>query len=99
MRIVISGSSGLLGSTLVPALQADGHQVVRLVRGVAHGPDQVAWDPTHGTLDPTTLSDVDAVVNLSGAAVGAHRWSPQHKQLIRSSRVDATTTLSLALAA
>jgi uncharacterized protein (TIGR01777 family) len=99
MRIVISGSSGLLGSTLVPALRADGHEVVRLVRGAASGPDQVAWDPTKGTLDARALREVDAVINLSGAPVGAHRWSPQQKQLLRSSRVDATTTLSLALAA
>ena len=56
MRIVISGSSGLLGSALVPALQADGHQVVRLVRGAADGPDEVAWDPAHGTLGPDHAS-------------------------------------------
>src|SRR5437868_10360047 len=98
MRIVISGSSGLLGTALVATLRSDGHQMLRLVRGEARGPDQVSWDPVSGTLDPTVLREADAVVNLSGAPVGAHRWTPAHKQLIRSSRVDSTSTLAHALA-
>jgi uncharacterized protein len=59
----------------------------------------VSWDPGEGTLDPATLHDVDAVINLSGAPVAGHRWSARQKQLIRTSRVDPTMTLSLALAA
>lgn len=99
MRIALTGASGLLGSTLVPALLADGHDIVRLVRGHASAPDQVSWDPAKGQLDPAVLQGVDAVINLAGAPVAGHRWSPQYKQLIRSSRVDSTTTLSLAMAA
>jgi uncharacterized protein len=99
MRIALTGSSGLLGSALITSLRADGHDLVRLVRGPARATDEVGWDPVAGELDPAVLHDVDAVVNLSGAPVAAHRWSPQHKQLIRTSRVEPTTTLSLALAA
>ena len=99
MRIALTGSSGLIGSTLITALRSDGHQVVRLVRGAASGPDEISWDPARGTLDPAVLQDIDAVINLSGAPVGGHRWSAKQKQLIRSSRVDSTTTLALALAA
>ncbi|MDX6227583.1 MAG: uncharacterized protein QOI76_973 [Frankiales bacterium] len=99
MRIAVSGASGLLGSALVPGLLGDGHDVVRLVRGQASAPDEVTWDPAHGTLGAAVLRDVDAVINLSGAPVAARRWSPKQKQLILDSRVEATTTLALALAA
>ena len=99
MRIVISGSSGLLGSALVPALEEAGHSVVRLVRHPPTAPAEVEWDPSRGPLDPQTLADADAVINLSGAPVAGHRWSPQQKQLILSSRVEPTRTLALALAA
>jgi uncharacterized protein (TIGR01777 family) len=99
MRIALTGSSGLLGSILVPTLKRDGHSVVRLVRGAATAPDEVTWDPAHGKLDPGALQGVDAAINLAGAPVAGRRWSAGQKQLIRSSRVEATTTLSLALAA
>jgi uncharacterized protein (TIGR01777 family) len=99
MRIALTGSSGLLGSVLVPTLKTDGHDIVRLVRDKASAADEVGWDPAHGKLDPAALQGVDAVINLAGAPVAGRRWSAGQKQLIRSSRVDATTTLSLALAA
>lgn len=99
MRIALTGSSGLLGTALIPALVADGHSLVRLVRGKPSGPDEVAWDPAAGELDPTVLHDVHAVINLSGAPIAGRRWSAEHKALIRSSRVDATRTLALAMAA
>src|SRR3954471_944014 len=98
MRIVISGASGLLGSALVPALERAGHSVVRLVRHPAKAQAEVEWDPSHGRLDPQALADADAVINLSGAPVAGHRWSPQQKQLILSSRVEPTRTIALALA-
>lgn len=99
MRIVISGASGLLGSALVPALEGAGHSLVRLVRHPARDAGEVEWDPSSGRLDPQVLTGADAVINLSGAPVAGHRWSPQQKQLILTSRVEPTRTLALALAA
>jgi uncharacterized protein len=99
MRIAITGASGLLGTALIPLLHADGHDVLRFVRGEAAGPYQVSWDPSQGKLDPGVLTKVDAVINLSGAPIAGRRWSAAHKQLIRTSRVEPAMTLSLALAA
>lgn len=99
MHIVISGASGLLGSTLVPALRQNGHSVLRLVRHPVRDADEIEWEPASGRLDPAALGGVDAVINLSGAPVAGHRWSPQHKQLVRTSRVEPTRTLALAVAA
>lgn len=98
MRIAVTGSSGLIGTRLVPALHADGHEVLRLVRRTPRTADEHRWDPQHRRIDPTLLRDVDAVVNLAGTGVGDRRWSAARKREILDSRVDATTTISQAFA-
>ena len=98
MRVAVSGASGLLGTTLVPALRESGHQVQRLVRRPARAEDEVSWDPAAGTVDLAALSGVEAVVNLSGAGVGDRRWTDAYKRTILDSRVDSTRTLATAVA-
>ena len=98
MRIAITGASGFIGSALVPALRADGHQVLRLVRRAAHAQDEVAWDPGTGWVDRARLAGVDAGIHLAGAGLAAHRWTAEYKRTIRDSRVDGTTAFSRALA-
>lgn len=98
MRIAVSGASGLIGSALVPALRRDGHTVVRLVRRDSHGDDEVRWDPAAHRLDPTALSGVDAVVNLSGAGIGDRRWTSAYRRTLEGSRIDSTATLAEAVA-
>ncbi|GLZ79933.1 hypothetical protein Afil01_47400 [Actinorhabdospora filicis] len=99
MRIVIAGSSGHLGTALTARLRGDGHDVARLVRREPAAPEEIRWDPYRGPLDPAALSGADAVVNLCGAGVGDHRWSPAYKGLIRASRVEPTRTIAEAVAA
>jgi uncharacterized protein (TIGR01777 family) len=93
----MSGASGLLGSALVPALEADGHEVLRLVRRPPEGPGEVEWDPAHGRIDMELLLGVDAGVNLSGATIG-RRWTASRKAEIVDSRVDSTCLLAESLA-
>lgn len=99
MKIAITGASGLIGSALVPALRADGHDVLRLVRRAPGAADEVRWDPAHRQLDPAALTGVDAVVNLAGVGIGDKRWTEQYKRAVLDSRVDATETVSGAIAA
>lgn len=94
----MAGASGFLGTRLVDRLKADGHQVTRLVRRAARTPDERRWDPSAAQLDPAVVADADAVVNLAGAGVGDKRWNDAYKRLIRSSRVDTTTTLAITIA-
>jgi len=96
MRILISAASGLIGSAVSAALQADGHAVVRLVR---RPPDagEVRWDPATGLLDPTAVEGSDAVVHLSGEGI-LGRWTAAKKAAIRESRVDSTALLAGVLA-
>ncbi len=98
MRVVVSGSRGLVGSALVPFLTTAGHRVTRLVRGTAAGPDEIAWDPVRGLVDASRLDGVDAVVHLAGENIAAGRWTPARKAEIRRSRVDGTRNLCDVLA-
>ena len=97
MRVLISGSSGLIGRALTENLRGDGHEVTRLVRGTP-GPGDLAWDPEHGRIDAAGASGHDAVVHLAGEGIGDHRWTEEHKRRVRDSRVKGTTLLADALA-
>ena len=100
MKIAVTGASGLIGTPLVAALRADGHDVVRLVRGGSAGtPDARPWDPARRQLDPAAIADRDAVVHLAGAGVADKRWTAGYKQTVLDSRVDGTTAVAQAMAA
>jgi len=85
MRVLVTGSSGLIGSALVPALEQAGHTVERVGR---QGQE----------LDLSGLPDSDAVVHLAGAGLGDQRWTPERKQVILDSRVSTTTQVAEAMA-
>jgi len=94
MKILISGSSGLIGSTAATALKSDGHNVVHLVRpGKPPNPGDVQWDPMRATVDVAALEGVEVVIHLSGAGIADGRWTEERKQLLRSSRIDTTRVL------
>jgi len=97
MRVVVSGASGLIGSALVPALEAAGHDVLRLVRREPTAPDELHWDPARGEIDRERLAGTEAVVNLNGTTIG-RRWTEQRKKEIVASRVESTRLLATTLA-
>src|SRR6266436_4697175 len=98
MKIVVSGSTGLIGSALTSALTRRGDKVIPLVRRrVAPGEQALAWDPERGTIDRAGLESADAVIHLAGENVFG-RWSPAKKQRIYDSRVKGTRLLCDALA-
>ncbi len=99
MHVAITGSSGLIGSALVPALEAAGHRVSRVVRPQTSGVDgEIGWDPADGTIDASGFEGVDAVINLAGRSIGDRRWDAAEKHLIRDSRVSTTRLLAETLA-
>ena len=99
MRVLIAGSSGLIGTALCRALGAAGHEVVRLVRRKPAGEDTIFWDPEAGVLDVGALARVEAVVHLGGRSIAGARWTAKVKRDLRHSRVQSTRFLAGALAA
>ena len=99
MKVLVTGSTGLVGSALVPELRARGHEVLRLVRQPVSAPDEICWDPLDKQVPLAPLVAVDAVVNLAGASIaGTTRWTPARQKLLRDSRISVTKTLVEALA-
>ncbi|MGA3176032.1 MAG: TIGR01777 family oxidoreductase [Candidatus Acidiferrum sp.] len=104
MKILMTGSTGFVGTALCQDLQSAGHTVCRLVRpGTpaekprgAEGFD-VNWNPATGELGGAAVG-ADAVVNLAGASIADGRWTVERKQLLLASRVDTTRALVQALA-
>jgi uncharacterized protein (TIGR01777 family) len=98
MRVVIAGSSGLIGSALAADLSGEGHEVTRLVRHPARTAGELTWDPrTAGGLDPAAVSGADAVVHLSGAPIAPRPWTAARKAELRASRIQSTDTLVQAI--
>ncbi len=101
MRVVITGSTGLIGTAVSTSLRDAGADVIRLVRRPALTADEVRWDPgtADGGLEPGTLDGADAVIHLSGAPVADARWTPARKQALRASRIGSTAALVRAMLA
>ncbi|MDQ2748526.1 MAG: TIGR01777 family oxidoreductase [Actinomycetota bacterium] len=98
MHVVLAGASGLIGNALRAALRGDGHRVTTLVRRPPGAADEARWAPERHELDPEVLREVNAVVCLSGAGVGDHRWTDSYKEVMRSSRLDSVGTLASGMA-
>ena len=101
MDVAVTGSSGLIGSALGPALTGAGHRMVPVVRSQgakANRSGALGWDPDAGTIDAGGLEGIGAVVHLAGENIGASRWNEAQKARIRDSRVKGTALLAQTLA-
>jgi len=101
MRVVVSGSSGLIGTAACASLAAAGDDVIRLVRRPPASSGEISWDPqaADGGIGRGALDGADAVVHLAGAPIASGRWTAVRKQEIRDSRISGTRGLVSALTA
>ncbi|MDP1835771.1 MAG: TIGR01777 family oxidoreductase [Chlamydiales bacterium] len=97
-RVLISGTSGLIGAALIPFLQCAGHTVHRLVRSAPTSPTDVFWDPEKNVIQSEKLEKFDAIINLAGDNIASGRWTEAKKEKLRSSRVNSTDLLVSACA-
>lgn len=98
MRILVSGSTGLVGQAFSTAAEKAGHSIVRLARQNAVAAPRLLWDPLLAVAEPRLLEGFDAVVHLAGENIAGSRWSKSVKERIRQSRVTGTDILARALA-
>lgn len=97
-RIVVAGGSGMIGTPLIAALRAAGHEVDALVRREPRAAGEFHWEPRAGLLDPRALEGADAVINLSGASIARIPWTDGYRRELVSSRIDATRLLAETMA-
>jgi len=107
-RVAISGSSGLVGSTLRKKLEEQNIVVLPITRKPLNtntNQDYILWDIQQGTIESNKLEGIDAVVHLAGEGVASGqgplailgRWDGTKKQDIFNSRVSGTKLLVSAL--
>lgn len=92
MKVLVTGASGMVGSTLTQQMTADGHEVVPVVRRDARS-GEVQWKPSAGELAVDRLEGFDGVVHLAGENIAEGRWTAAKKARIHDSRVDSTRLL------
>src|SRR6185503_18854165 len=97
MKTAIAGSSGLIGSALIPSMEEDGAEVSRLVRDSPKA-GEIEWHPNQDAIEPDKLEGFAAIINLAGENVAEGRWTDEKKRKIHDSRVHGTHLISEAIA-
>ena len=89
--VLITGGTGMVGTSLTQLLLSKGYQVIILTRKPQTSPisnlTYAVWDIAKGTIDPLAFEKADTIVHLAGAGVADKRWSKKRKQEIVDSRV------------
>jgi len=96
MRILMAGTSGMIGSAVAPCLTTQGHEVVRLVRREP-GAGEVRWDPDSGTIDAGAVEGFDGVVHVASMRWPL-RWTSGFKKQMRENRLRSNGLLARTLA-
>jgi uncharacterized protein len=106
MTLLLTGSTGFIGSSLASFLMTRGYKIIRLLRSQSRLQSQqlenttqksVHWDPITGSFNLPSIEGADAVVNLTGENIYG-RWTKEKKNRILSSRVQSTKFLCKSLA-
>lgn len=98
MNILITGSTGLIGTNLSAFLAQKNHRIIHMVRKTPVSENQIFWDPNTAKLDAGSLEGIDAVVHLAGESITGGRWTAEKKLRIRESRIRGTRLLSESMA-
>ena len=94
LRIAVTGSTGLIGSSLVPFLETAGHEVRCFLREKPDDPRHAYWDPEKNILNTKDLEGYDVIIHLAGENISDSRWTAEKKRKIISSRLHSTLMLS-----
>lgn len=92
MNILLTGSTGLIGTVLSKNLKAQGHTVYPLRRNTTAG--KHFWKPDEGQIHLDEETKIDAVIHLAGENIADTRWTQKKKERILNSRVHGTRLLA-----
>lgn len=99
MKVIVGGASGLVGTALRRLLRAEGHEVIRLVRGrPARDATEIAWDPDGARIDTAALEGADAAVNLAGVSIARWPFTAAHRRRVLESRTRSAALLARGVA-
>ena len=94
MKILLTGSTGLIGSALTTELQNQGHDIVRLIRPPKLPEiNDIVWNPAERFIDKSKIRKCDAVIHLAGESI-AGRYSKNKRQRIYQSRINGTKLIT-----
>jgi uncharacterized protein (TIGR01777 family) len=93
MNILITGSSGLIGTDLKNRLKLDGHNILALQRNRLQNNTNF-WLPSENIIQIDESKKIDAVINLAGESIAQGRWNSKKKDAILTSRVTTTKLIS-----
>lgn len=93
MKVLISGSSGFIGSQLTKYLNSKGHEIIRVVRKKADNSGKISWDIKNKKYNLTDYEGFDAYINLSGENIFGY-WTKTKKNKIIESRINSTKLLT-----
>ncbi len=92
MKVAVTGSSGLIGSSLVSFLTEKNVTVSKILRDNPQN-DYISWKPESGNWDSPFAGGIDGIVHLAGENIASGKWTRKKKTKIRNSRIDGTKIL------
>ncbi len=92
MKVAITGSSGLIGTSLVSFLSEKSVAVSKILRENPED-DDISWKPEDGDWNSAFTEGVDGIVHLAGENIASGKWTRKKKEKIRNSRIEGTKRL------
>ena len=92
MKVAVTGSSGLIGSSLVSFLSGKNVTVSKILRDNPVD-DYISWKPEGGDWDSAFTGGIDGIVHLAGENIASGKWTKKKKEMIRNSRIEGTKRL------
>lgn len=90
-HVLITGASGLIGSSLVPFLQAQGYIVHTLQR--TPDPTLPYWNIEKQQIQLNGCPTPNIIIHLAGENIAKSRWTIKSKEKITNSRIQSTQLL------
>ena len=92
MIVAVTGTSGLIGSSLVSFLSKKDITVSKIFHENPTD-NEISWRPEHGDWDSAFTNGIDGIVHLAGENIATGKWTKEKKEKIRSSRIEGTKRL------